>query len=157
MTNKGIPVFIQNYKYISLDIRDRTEERAYFESLIFRSTKLREEKQKMKTLNIKASKNKTAITLIAMLLMLTMTIATIPLTQADPYPAKGTHMTTYAYLNVFPNPAGIGQQVTLGIFLSNVFPTNEVGINFYVDITDPNGALKTIGPYTSDLTVGTVA
>ena len=89
--------------------------------------------------------------------MLSMTIATIPLTQADAYPAKGTHMTTYSYLNVFPNPAGIGQQVTLGIFLSNVFPTSEVAINFYVDITDPNGAKTTIGPYTSDLTDGTVA
>ncbi len=111
----------------------------------------------MKTLNFKTIKNKTAIALISILLMLSMTIVTIPLIHADALPAPGTHMTTYSYLNVFPNPAGIGQQVTLGIFLSNVFPTNEVAKNFYVDITDPNGKLTTQGPYTSDLTDGTVA
>jgi hypothetical protein len=111
----------------------------------------------MKILNIKTPKGKTAITLISMLIMLSMTIVSVPQAHADAYPAPGTHMATYSYLNVFPNPAGIGQQVTLGIFLSNVFPTNEVAKNMYVDITDPNGKLTTIGPYTSDLTDGTVA
>ena len=157
MTYKHFPVFIQNYKYISFDITDLNGRESLLRKLNFRLKKINGRKTKMKTLNIKSSKNKTAITLIAMLLMLSMTIATIPLTHGDAYPAKGTHMTTYSYLNVFPNPAGIGQQVTLGIFLSNVFPTSEVAINFYVDITDPNGKLNTIGPYTSDLTDGTVA
>ena len=97
----------------------------------------------MKALNIKSLKNKTAITLIAMLLMLSTTVFTIPLTSGDQAIAKGTHMPTYSYLNVFPNPVGIGQQVTLNIFLSTVFPSNEVAKNFYVDITDPNGAPTT--------------
>jgi hypothetical protein len=98
---------------------------------------LKEEKHKLKTLNIKIPRNNTLIALMAILLMLSMAITAIPPTRADAYPAPGTHMTTYSYLNVFPNPAGIGQQVTLGIFLSTVFPTNEVAKNFYVDITDP--------------------
>jgi hypothetical protein len=158
VTYKHFPVFNQNYIYACFDIADLNgRERAYFESLLFRLRKLKEEKQKLKTLNFKNPKNKTVITLIAMLLMLSMTIATIPLTHGDAYPAPNTHFKTYSYLNVFPNPAGIGQQVTLGIFLSNVFPTSEVAINMYVDITDPNGKLTTIGPYTSDLTDGTVA
>ena len=111
----------------------------------------------MKTLNIKTQKNKTIITLISILLMLSMTVSTVPLIHGDAAIAKGTHMPTYSYLNVFPNPAGIGQQVTLGIFLSTVFPSNEVAKNFYVDISNPNGVKTTLGPYTSDLTCGTVA
>lgn len=110
----------------------------------------------MKTFNIKKI-SKTTFTLIAILLMFTMTVTTIPLTSGDQAIAKNTHMPTYAYLNVFPNPAGVGQQVTLNIFLSTVFPSNEIAKNFTVDITDPSGVKTTLGPYTSDLTCGTVA
>ncbi len=118
---------------------------------------MKERKTKMKTLELKTLRNKTAITLIVMFLMLSMTAATIPLISGDTAIAKGTHIPTYAYLNVFPNPVGVGQQVTLGIFLSTVFPSNEVAKNFTVDITNPAGVKTTIGPYTSDLTCGTVA
>ena len=88
--------------------------------------------------------------------MLSMTIAIQPAV-GDSVTGKGTHFDTFAFLNVFPNPAGVGQSVTLGIFLSTVFPVNVVAQNFTVDITNPSGTTTTIGPYTSDLTCGTVA
>jgi len=103
-------------------------------------------------------RKKIVLSSIAMIiLMLSMLSVAIPRTTGDQAIARGTHMPTYSFLNVFPNPAGIGQEVTLNIFLSTVFPSNEVAINFYVDITKPDGTNTTLGPYVSDLTCGTVA
>jgi len=101
-------------------------------------------------------KTKIAIILLSTILMLSMTIAIQPAV-GDSRTGPGTHFDTFAFLNVFPNPAGVGQSVTLGIFLSSVFPVNVVAQNFTVDITNPSGTTTTLGPYTSDLTCGTVA
>jgi hypothetical protein len=109
----------------------------------------------MQLFKTKKQRDKTAFSLIAVILLL-LPLA-IPLTVGDQAIAKGTHMPTYSYLNVFPNPAGVGQQITLNIFLSTVFPSNEVAKNFTVEITNPDGQKATLGPYTSDLTCGTVA
>jgi len=88
--------------------------------------------------------------------MLSMTVSMNPVS-GDAAIAPGTHLPTHAYLNVFPNPAGVGQSVTLGIFLASPWPTNEVGQNYTVKITNPSGTTSYLGPYTSDLTGGTVA
>jgi len=101
-------------------------------------------------------KNKIAIILLSTILLLSMAVAINPVS-GDAAIASGTHLPTYAYLNVFPNPAGVGQSVTLGIFLASPWPTNEVGTNYTVKITNPSGTTSYIGPYTSDLTGGTVA
>jgi len=101
-------------------------------------------------------KNKIAIILLSTILLLSMAITLKP-TSGDSAIAPNTHLPTYAYLNVFPNPAGVGQSVTLGIFLASPYPTNEVAKPFNVKITNPSGTTTTIGPYQSDLTGGTVA
>ena len=96
------------------------------------------------------------VALLAITMLLSMVIALHPVLGDSANP-PGTHMPTFAYLNVFPNPAGIGQQVTLGIFLATPYPTGEVATPFYVNIVKPNGNNDTLGPYTSDTTEGTVA
>jgi len=101
-------------------------------------------------------KNKIVFILLSTILLLSMAITLKP-TSGDAAIAPGTHLPTYAYLNVFPNPAGVGQSVTLGIFLASPWPTNEVGTNYTVKITNPSGTTTYNGPYTSDLTGGTVA
>ncbi len=94
--------------------------------------------------------------LLISILMLSM-IVSMQYTRGDAAIAPGTHLPTHAYLNVFPNPAGVGQQVTLGIFLASPFPTNEYATNFTVVEKTPSGNTITLGPYQSDLTGGTVA
>ncbi len=89
-------------------------------------------------------------------MLLSMVIAVHPAYGDSTFPT-GTHMPTFAYLNVFPNPAGVGQQVTLNIFLATPYPTGEVATPFYVDIVKPDGTNTTLGPYTSDTTEGTCA
>ena len=101
-------------------------------------------------------KTKIMIALLSTILLTSMVIAIHP-ASADSANPPGTHMPTFAYLNVFPNPAGIGQQVTLGIFLATPYPTGEVATPFYVNIVKPDGNNATLGPYTSDTTEGTVA
>ena len=67
---------------------------------------------------------------------------------------------TYAYVSVAPNPAGVGQTVTVGMWVQIPPPTAQ-GTNgdrwhgFKLTITDPDGVNKTLGPFTSDATGGT--
>ncbi len=67
---------------------------------------------------------------------------------------------TYAYINVAPSPAGIGQQVTVGFWLDIVPPTAN-GVwgdrwqGMKVTVTKLDGTNQTLGPYTTDDTGGT--
>ncbi|MGD6852588.1 MAG: PQQ-binding-like beta-propeller repeat protein [Candidatus Bathyarchaeia archaeon] len=71
-----------------------------------------------------------------------------------PIPA-GTHTPTYAYLNLGPNPAGVGQTVTVNMFLLIPMLTSESALGFTVEMTDPAGHTTTLGPFNSDATGGT--
>ena len=51
-------------------------------------------------------------------LMILSIAATAILTQAAVYYPPGTHVTTYAQINVAPNPVGIGQSVTMNMYLA---------------------------------------
>ena len=101
-------------------------------------------------------KNKSVMILLATLLILSMTASMIlsPNALGQVYPPKGTHIPTYAYLNVSPNPAGIGQTVTLNFFLATPMETVEYAVNMTIKETTPDGTTKTLGPFTSDLTGG---
>ncbi|MGD6852123.1 MAG: hypothetical protein ACQCN6_08700 [Candidatus Bathyarchaeia archaeon] len=99
-------------------------------------------------------KKEITIALLAPILLLSLVISVHP-ANGDSVMPPGTHMPTFAYLNVFPNPAGVGQQVTLNIFLAT--PFNEVAYPFYVDLIKPDGTNTTLGPFTSDTTEGTCA
>ena len=101
-------------------------------------------------------KNKTAIVLLTTLLMLSLLISMRP-ALGDSAIAQGSHIPTYSFINIYPNPVGVGQQVTLGIFLANPFPTNEDAKNMTIVETTPSGTTVTLGPFESDLTAGTVA
>ena len=112
----------------------------------------------MKILEIKKIKNKNALILLSMFLMLSMAASTaLSPTLAQVIPAPGTVIPTYAHMNVFPNPVGVGQQITLGIFLATPMETSLIAHNFTVQVVPPTGANVTLGPYTSDTTGGTVA
>ena len=69
---------------------------------------------------------------------------------------------TYAYINVAPNPAGLGQTVNIGMWINNPPPDASRSYgdrweNFKVTITNPDGTIETLGPFTSDDTGGTHA
>ncbi|MCL4429221.1 MAG: PQQ-binding-like beta-propeller repeat protein [Chloroflexi bacterium] len=66
----------------------------------------------------------------------------------------------FAFINVAPNPAGLGQTVTLGFWL-NAPPMTAGGPYgdrfgpFTVHVVKPDGTNETLGPFTSDDTGGT--
>ena len=108
-----------------------------------------EEKIKMKKIN-----NKSAIILLTAILMLSMLVAMHP-SLGQVYPPTGTHIPTYARINVAPNPTGVGQTVNVNFFLATPLETSEVPVNMTVVETDPDGSVKTLGPFTGDTTGGT--
>ncbi len=77
--------------------------------------KLKEEKRKMKTL-----KNKTAAIAIAIFLMLSMTasIILLPTTSAH---TPAWQIPTYAYISAEPDTIGVGQTITVYIWLGPVY------------------------------------
>ncbi len=94
---------------------------------------------------------------IIILSILTLSTATMTLANAHTPPWE---ITTWAYCTVAPNPAGVGQLVTIGMWVQ-IPPPTAAGTNgdrwhgFTVTITDPDGIKKTLGPFTSDATGGT--
>ena len=111
----------------------------------------------LKTFKTKFLKNKTATILIAAFLMISM-VASMTMTSnvlAQVTPPAGSHVPTYPYLNVAPNPAGIGQTVTLNMIMAIPFITSESGQNFTIQMSTPAGVHSTLGPFRSDATGGT--
>ena len=106
---------------------------------------------------MKTQKNKIITISIALVLMLSMAASMIltPSTLAQVYFPPGYDVPTYAFINVAPNPIGIGQTVNVNFFLSSVLESSERPQNMYVTITDPAGTNTTKGPYTGDTTGGT--
>ncbi|MGZ4850334.1 MAG: outer membrane protein assembly factor BamB family protein [Candidatus Bathyarchaeia archaeon] len=69
--------------------------------------------------------------------------------------AQTNNIQTYAYVNVAPNPCGIGQPVTVNFWLAVPHADQELVVNMTVLVTHPDGTTETLGPFTSDLTGGT--
>ena len=107
---------------------------------------------------MKIPRNKT-LTAITFILILTITalIATIPTITAHDPPWT---VSTYAFLNVSPDPIGVGQTVYIGMWLDKVPPTaigRSWGMrwhNFMLTVTDPNRDTETLGPFNSDAVGG---
>jgi len=99
-------------------------------------------------------RNKTAI-IISTLLILSMA-ASMALTPnlAQVVPPPQSHIPTYAFINVAPNPAGVGQTVTVNFFLATPLETSERPVNMTVIQTNPDGTTKTLGPFQGDTTGG---
>ena len=96
-------------------------------------------KLKGKKIKMKTQKNKIITISIALFLMLSMAASMIltPSTLAQVYFPPGYQVPTYAFINVAPNPIGIGQTVNVNFFLSSVIETSEGAQNMNVTITDP--------------------
>ena len=98
-------------------------------------------------------KNKIIAILIATLLTISMvaSITLLPNVSGQVYPPAGTHIPTYAFINVYPNPAGVGQSVTVNFFLSTPMENGGAGgilgvpVNMSIIVTYPDGTTKSLG------------
>ncbi len=103
---------------------------------------------------------KTIAILFATLMLISIAVSVRP-TMAQVYPPPGSHASTYAQINVAPNPAGIGQTVTVNMYLAVPLLTSgnnvntDRGMNYTLYITDPTEKQTTYGPFTADATGGT--
>jgi hypothetical protein len=105
-------------------------------------------------------KSKGMAILIAALLTFSMTASMILLPNASA--SSPPQITTYAFVNVAPDPAGVGQTVNIGMWIDIPPPTASGALgdrweNFTLLITSPSGTTTTLGPFTSDDTGGTHA
>jgi hypothetical protein len=99
---------------------------------------------------MKIPKNKIAAITIAIFFILSIA-AIIPISAAQ---TENT-LPTNAYLSLSPNPAGIGQQVTLEMWLVQPNPTAAGPAGgrwqgFTVLVTKPDGTTQTLGPFTAN-------
>ena len=68
---------------------------------------------------------------------------------------EANEIPTYAFINVAPNPCGVGQAVTVNFWLAVPHADAELATGMTVLVTHPDGTTETLGPFTSDLTGGT--
>jgi hypothetical protein len=114
---------------------------------------------KLRKRKMQKLKSKTMAIMIALLLTFSMTasMALIPSASAH---SPAWQIQLFAFINVAPNPAGIGQTVTLGFWLNE--PPMTAGTvygdrfgPFTVQVMKPDGTNDTLGPFISDDTGGT--
>ena len=95
------------------------------------------------------SKNKTAAIVIAIFLTFSMGASLILIPTASAH-NPGWQIPTYAYISVSPNPIGVGQTVTIYMWLNWLYDTssnlsnNYRFHNYMLTITPPTGAPTTI-------------
>jgi hypothetical protein len=110
-------------------------------------------------LKIKNQRKRIITTSIALLLMASIAVLSIPNTNAlSPAPGKMS-IPTYAFIHVAPNPIGIGQTATVNFFLNRPPPTADTLYgdrwhNMTVLVTKPDGTTQTLGPFSSDAVGG---
>jgi hypothetical protein len=108
---------------------------------------------------MKTLKNKTMAISIAIFLMLSMTASMILLPNANAH-TPAWQIPTIAFVNVAPNPVGVGQSVNVGFWINAPPPTAAMAAGdrwtgLTVKVTHPDGTTETLGPFTSDDTGGT--
>ena len=96
---------------------------------------------------------------IAFSLFLMFAMSAIPLTNAHDPPWT---IPTYAFIQVEPNPVGVGQTAYISFWIDKVPPTSIGNWGYMwhdmtVKVTDPNGATQTINMGDSDAAGGTWA
>jgi hypothetical protein len=97
---------------------------------------------------MKFAKNKTMASVIALILMTTITasVFVLPIANAHTPPWE---IPTFAYIAASPNPVGVGQQVIVSLWLSEPIPgslmTNDIRFhNFKLTIIPPKGDNTTV-------------
>ncbi|MEM2969174.1 MAG: hypothetical protein QXJ76_07745, partial [Candidatus Bathyarchaeia archaeon] len=102
------------------------------------------------------AKGKVFCIFLAVLLILTLTL---PIALSQVYPPEGTPIPTYAFINVAPNPIGVGQTATINFFLATPMETSreisERPTNMTLYRMDPDGTVVYMGNFTGDTTGGT--
>ena len=98
--------------------------------------------EKKEEMHIPKSKAATIAIAVFLILLLAASLSLNVLGQV--YFPVGTPVPTYVFINVAPNPAGIGQAVTVNFFLSAPLESGERPINMTVVQTDPDGITTTI-------------
>ncbi len=101
-------------------------------------------------------RNKIAAVTIAILFAFSMVVS---MTQVNAH-SPAWQIPTYSFINVAPNPTGVGEQVTVNFWLNQPPPTastvfGDRWTNMTVKVTHPDGTTETLGPFTSDDTGGT--
>jgi len=98
------------------------------------------------------SKNKTAIA-IAIFLILTIAVTLVALPPARAHDPAWTY-NTWCYCVAVNNVIGVNQEEKIIFWINSVPPTANGAFGdrwkYMIDITDPNGDVETIGPFTSD-------
>ena len=96
------------------------------------------------------NRNKILVISIAIILTISMTasITRIPSATAAAAHSPAWQIPTFAYVAATPNPIGIGQTATVGMWLTNVFDGETVNNdyrfhNFKITVTAPNGDVTT--------------
>jgi hypothetical protein len=110
--------------------------------------------KKFRDENMKTTKNKTKLSAITFILLLTVAamVVTLPTVLAHDPPLE---IPTWAYMSVSPNPIGVGQQAIVLMWL-NDYPRTAVGAygdrwdGYTIEVTAPDGTKETLGPFTSD-------
>ncbi len=97
---------------------------------------------------MKTKKQALITTTLILILAFATLMASIPSANAADVP-------TYAFLAASPNPAGVGQDVLVMMWLDNPPPTatgpfGDRWQGYTITITKPDGTTETKGPYTSD-------
>ena len=103
---------------------------------------------------MKNLKNKSKISAIAFILLLTFAaiIVALPLATAHDPPWE---IPMYAFVNVAPDPVSVNQPIFIVFWLDKVTPT-AAGTGGYrwadltLEITLPDGSIDTLGPFTGD-------
>ncbi len=102
-------------------------------------------------------RSKTMAIMIVAILAVSASVTLFPNTKAHTPPWQ---ILTSSFIHVAPNPAGVGQTVTIGFWVNQPPPTasgpygDRFG-NMTVKMTLPDGTTQTLGPFTSDDTGGT--
>jgi hypothetical protein len=110
----------------------------------------------MKKINIsivKKTNSKIRTIALAILLISSFAASAILLPSINAH-SPPWQISTTMFVSVAPNPVGVGQTVTLLMWLNAVPPTSQGPQGdrwtFYYNITDPNGKVTSFGPVTSD-------
>jgi hypothetical protein len=120
-----------------------------------KTAKRRKIKMQRETGRKPIKKNIILLTTILIIVSMAASIVLSPNTLGQVYFPTGSKIPTYAYINVAPNPVGVGQTVTINFFLATPMETGERPENMTVIQTNPDGTTIRLGPFIGDTTGGT--
>jgi hypothetical protein len=104
----------------------------------------------VKKMKNEITKKKITTTLIAILLILSMTTSATLLSIAN----AAVTLPTFSFCSVSPNPIGIGQTANVNFWIDMPSPFPFHYQNMTVIVTKPDGTSETLGPFTADATGG---